>query len=78
MKIYNNLETQETISVTDSGYGFPLPTFIAEIGMQLSKERHKSAVEESVKDFIDGEAMTVYEGSKLEAELAKCEFVEEI
>lgn len=53
MKIYRDEQNDLILSVTDSGYGFPVVTFLAEMGMAFGT--HEKIVEGAVADFLAGE-----------------------
>lgn len=80
MKLYKDVTRDEVISVTDEGYGFPLPSFLVDMGLMMSNDVHKRCVEGAVQDFTTGvdTALTVYSGDKLTDILKTCEFMEEI
>lgn len=83
MKLYTNEKKAEIISVTDAGYGFPLPSWAVDLGLAIDPERHVYAVEETVKEFLADpkgllSELEVISGDELETYLKDCEFMEEI
>lgn len=58
MKIYRDTENDLILSVTDSGFGYPVATFLAEMGISMGA--HEAVIESAVANFLSGEDTSIH------------------